>query len=140
MILEQAVVFKVQLGDKLSVYFTEVSDESRAEMLKSVEQLLTFGDRDVFIFQESIQLATTLIEQGHNSEATKVLELLEEAYTSYDDEAVFTQMKRELGTLRKRNSLPGQEWTLAANTLNGETFDWAQLKGKVVVVDFWATW
>ena len=140
MILEQAVVFKVQLGDKLSVYFTEESDESRAEMLKSVEQLLTFDDRDVFIFQESIQLATTLIEQGHNSEATKVLELLEDAYPSYDDEAVFTQMKRELGTLRKRNSLPGQEWTLAANTLNGETFDWAQLKGKVVVVDFWATW
>lgn len=140
MILEQAVVFKVQLGDKLSVYFTEGSDESRNEVIESVKQLLDFEDRDVFIFQESIQLATTLIEQGHNEVATTVLDLLTEKYSEYPDKDVFTQMQRELGTLRKRNDLPGTDWTLAANTISGESFDWAALKGKVVVVDFWATW
>lgn len=140
MILEQAEVFKVQLGDKLSVYFTELSDEARTELLKSVEQLLNFPDKNVFIFQECIQLATILIEQGQNSDATKVLELLENAYSTYEDEDVFSQMQRELNTLQKRNSLPGQEWKLAANTIDGKKFDWTQLKGKVVVVDFWATW
>ncbi len=44
------------------------------------------------------------------------------------------------GVLR-RLQLPGQEMVLTAEkTITGESFDWAAYKGKVVLVDFWATW
>ena len=43
------------------------------------------------------------------------------------------------GTLR-RLSLPGNQMEIKGTLLNGKPFDQKQLAGKVVLVDFWATW
>jgi len=43
------------------------------------------------------------------------------------------------GTLR-RLSLPGNPMQISGTLLNGKPFDQAALAGKVVLVDFWATW
>lgn len=40
----------------------------------------------------------------------------------------------------RKLSLPGNEMIVNGTTLDGSEFDLASLKGKVVVVDFWATW
>lgn len=37
-------------------------------------------------------------------------------------------------------SLVGQSLELAGTTADGSAFDWASFRGKVVLVDFWATW
>lgn len=45
-----------------------------------------------------------------------------------------------LGTAR-RLTLPGKQLeVLSSQTLDGKAFDWSTCKGKVVVIDFWATW
>lgn len=64
-------------------------------------------------------------------------------------EADFTAKLRELEALKKKNlqqrllqqrlDLPGPELK-GITDLNGKPFDAALLKGKVVVMDFWATW
>ncbi|HET6884402.1 MAG TPA: hypothetical protein VFI31_29890, partial [Pirellulales bacterium] len=43
------------------------------------------------------------------------------------------------GTAR-RLGLVGNELDLSGKTAAGETFDWAGYRGKVVLIDFWATW
>jgi thiol-disulfide isomerase/thioredoxin len=43
------------------------------------------------------------------------------------------------GTLR-RLSLPGHPMEISGTLLNGKPFDQKTLAGKVVLVDFWATW
>jgi thiol-disulfide isomerase/thioredoxin len=43
------------------------------------------------------------------------------------------------GTLR-RLSLPGHPMVIKGTLLNGQPFDQKALAGKVVLVDFWATW
>jgi thiol-disulfide isomerase/thioredoxin len=43
------------------------------------------------------------------------------------------------GTIR-RLKLPGNSMELTGTTLDDQSFDLASLKGKVVLVDFWATW
>ena len=43
------------------------------------------------------------------------------------------------GTLR-RLSLPGNPMDIKGTLLNGQPFDQKTLAGKVVLVDFWATW
>ena len=36
--------------------------------------------------------------------------------------------------------LSGKEITVEGTTLDGQVFDWTKYKGKVVLIDFWATW
>jgi len=43
------------------------------------------------------------------------------------------------GTAR-RVQLPGNKMEVFGTTLSGEKFDWEQYRGKVVLIDFWATW
>lgn len=46
----------------------------------------------------------------------------------------------ELQGLQRRLELPGHVMKLTGVTYGGKPFDVAKLKGKVVLVDFWATW
>ncbi len=40
----------------------------------------------------------------------------------------------------RRLGLVGKEFTLKGTTVEGKPLDWSQYKGKVVLIDFWATW
>lgn len=39
-----------------------------------------------------------------------------------------------------RISIIGKEVTIDGTLAGGQTFDWPALRGKVVLIDFWATW
>jgi thiol-disulfide isomerase/thioredoxin len=73
-------------------------------------------------------------------------ELAAEAYSKFgqlfaesDNEEIAGQAKRLLGAARRLN-LVGQPLALKGTTVDGKPFDLASLRGKVVLVDFWATW
>ena len=40
----------------------------------------------------------------------------------------------------RRLTLPGKPLEISGTLMDGEKFDWAKYRGKVVLVDFWATW
>lgn len=40
----------------------------------------------------------------------------------------------------RRLRLPGNSMEVTGKTLDGKAFDWSKYRGKVVLVDFWATW
>ena len=42
--------------------------------------------------------------------------------------------------IARRLSLPGNEMELSGTFLDGTKLDWASYRGKVVLVDYWATW
>jgi len=53
------------------------------------------------------------------------------------------QMQQKLTSLQgiqRRLSLPGNPIQLTGTLLDGSELDWASYRGKVVLVDFWATW
>ena len=50
------------------------------------------------------------------------------------------QVAEMLKATGRRLNLPGNLMEVTGNTLEGEKFDWAKYRGKVVLVDFWATW
>ncbi len=56
-----------------------------------------------------------------------------------DDPALAGQANRLEGTAR-RLTLLGEPMHVAGKTVEGEPLDWEALRGKVVLVDFWATW
>jgi len=56
-----------------------------------------------------------------------------------DDPQIVDMVKHFDGTIR-RLTLPGHPIELKGTLVNGKPLDVAALKGKVVLVDFWATW
>jgi len=47
---------------------------------------------------------------------------------------------RQLTGRARRCKLPGNPMHLEGKTLDGQDLDWGKYRGKVVLVDFWATW
>ena len=95
------------------------------------------------------------LEKSHASLALGVARALEygekpelaaHAYSEFakllaksEDEELAKLAARFEGSAR-RLSLPGNEMKIEGQTMDGKEFDWASYRGKVVLVDFWATW
>ena len=73
-------------------------------------------------------------------------QLAKEAYGAFgkvlvaSPDPAIARTGRYLEGSSRRLGLEGQTMSVKGATLDGKTFDLAKLKGKVVLVDFWATW
>lgn len=71
--------------------------------------------------------------------AIELLEPLLPKLASTSNPEVADMLPKMQGLLR-RLKLPGSEIEIDGLTLEGEPLDWQAYRGKVVLVDFWATW
>ena len=86
------------------------------------------------------QFAGNALEsQGKDQEAAKVYRGFATRLSGSDDPAVRGAVSQLEGLARKLE-LVGQPMPIAGKLVDGGRFDIAQYKGKVVLVDFWATW
>jgi len=85
------------------------------------------------------QLGTKLASKGHAEEAGILYDQLAKLASEAEDPKVQEAAKRFAGQGR-RVRLPGQFMAIEGKQLNGEALDWSAYRGKVVLVDFWATW
>ncbi len=84
-------------------------------------------------------IGRTLERDGRYKDAIKVYQRLAPMLaTSKNPNLVAYQSKME-GAVR-RLQLPGNTVELNGTLQNGEPFKWSKYEGKVVLVDFWATW
>lgn len=86
------------------------------------------------------------LEAGRGLERAGRRGLAAEAYKRFaaavgksDDERIARFAEKLEGSAR-RATLPGNRIDIRGTTLDGEQFDWNAYKGKVVLIDFWATW
>ncbi|MEX0819047.1 MAG: TlpA disulfide reductase family protein [Pirellulaceae bacterium] len=93
--------------------------------------------------QQDLALAFTfgqMIEQAGNIELAKeAFREFGKIFSASEDEALVGYAEKMTGTAR-RLDLPGNEMKIEGTTADGETFDWKSYRGKVVLVDYWATW
>ncbi|HEV7222151.1 MAG TPA: redoxin family protein [Pirellulales bacterium] len=87
----------------------------------------------------SIYAGRTLIDQDKPKEARKIYEQAAALLEKSDDEDVVLAREKLQGMARQLD-LIGQAIEIRGTLLNGKRFDWSKYKGKVVLVDFWATW
>lgn len=80
-----------------------------------------------------------LESQGQEKEAAKFYRQMSERLAKSDHEALHQAAQQLEGSARKLE-LVGQPMPISGKLVDGGKFDGAQFKGKVVLVDFWATW
>ena len=126
----------------LTVRILNVNEMSAADRSSLSEEVVTRADKKNFdrsVLRDVMQLGQMLEESPNPKEVVayyiKVAELAEHHETP-QLKGVAEQMR---GTAR-RVGLPGNPMQIEAKLLDGKPFDWASYRGKVVLVDFWATW
>lgn len=84
-------------------------------------------------------LGQTLEEAGKRASASECYEKLSELLSKSEDPEL-NGLSVSLKGYARGLQLPGKFMELGGTTLSGKPLDWNAYRGKVVLVDFWATW
>jgi len=100
-----------------------------------------FDDRvfDLTAYSLGSMLARSVENPNSPEIAAKLYEFLGDKMANSGSEKLRQRAARTYGAAR-RVRLPGSFMEVAGTTTEGETFDWDSYRGKVVLVDFWASW
>ena len=141
--LEQAAVqgreTELDLDGKLRALLTGQPNSAQPvlDVLKALLEAATPGE---YVLTVVSQVAQLLEISGNYKEATEAFTLLETKYKDHADKALAEQAKARAENGRRRSGLIGQPFTVEGVQADGSAFDWAKYQGKVVLLDFWATW
>jgi|GEM_PF-3089681 len=95
-------------------------------------------------WNEKRDLISALVQSANfNHSEDRAVLLLEVAINNLKsaDEPSAKLLRSSAEAILRRIRLPGNELVLTGEkTFDGATFDWSSYHGKVVLVDFWATW
>jgi thiol-disulfide isomerase/thioredoxin len=80
-----------------------------------------------------------LVQAGHPEEAAQMMEQLAKVSADASDPK-FHPNADLFNAIARRMRLQGNFMELEGKLVDGSDFDWASYRGKVVLVDFWATW
>jgi thiol-disulfide isomerase/thioredoxin len=135
-------IASMAVGFQLVQKSREIMEASAEDVQKFAESTLGFVER-FGATRETIstasQIANTLGYSEHTEIAAGFHESLSKLVAKSDDESLRARSTKLLGAAR-RIRLPGNEMQLTGITANGESFDWSAYRGKVVLVDYWASW
>ena len=139
----QSPTARIATENLLDLQIQALSTASPTDQSRTLEQLKQYVmsanqlTRSELVM--SIRAASALERTGQSKLASEGYETFGEMFAQHADEQLATYGKKMLGVSRRLNLL-GNELRLEGDTLSGEPFDWASYRGKVVLVDFWATW
>lgn len=114
----------------------------KALIAKIIEQIKTVSKEDGAGLQFTIQLAMSageMLQRTNSPIAVSSFAAIVDAIKERKDERLADLVTSLEGTVR-RLQLPGNPILVEGKTVGGEAFNIDSLKGKVVLVDFWATW
>ena len=83
--------------------------------------------------------ASALEKVGNEKLAIEAFRSFGELFSKQEDDLLVSYGAKMLGASR-RIDLPGNTIKLEGTLVDGSEFDWKSYRGKVVLVDFWATW
>ncbi len=130
-----AMYLKVEKVEKIA----ELEQADRAALVQQLAKEIQEGELD----QDELQLAelagNALAEAKLNEEAAAAMNLFAK-YVEANGHPKASKIAQGLRGTANRLGLMGNPIEIAGQTLDGKEFKIESLKGKVVLVDFWATW
>lgn len=139
---KRAAIATLAAGYYLSIRLADVDRNDPAELeklLAEVREHVKVAPPTAANLRIAVQTALLLERAGMWKEALEAYVEFAAAFALSDDAEVVENAKSLAGSARYL-SLPGQTMDVSGKALGGRAFDMKQYAGKVVLVDFWATW
>jgi len=136
---DEILFVKFKIEDTFRFYMQVQTKQGKEDIISAVTSLLEHERTSPSAFgvmgQESAQIAERYPELV--KDLLQVVLTTSQAKLSPEQQA---ELQTQLARTVNRLNLVGSTISIPARTMDGSPFDWDSLKGKVVVIDFWATW
>jgi len=116
-----------------------LSGEDQSTLLAAITEYVTKSGSGVDQLQLTMTVVDFLGDQQSEELAKEFLNSLLPGFQNSENEQVQANITSLEGVARRIN-LPGNEMELSGMMLDETQLDWESYRGKVVLVDFWATW
>lgn len=138
MIREQIPIVELQIEEKFGAIL-EDKPKAKEELLAAMDKVFSAPEKGEITLQMFSQMAQML--EGHDIElADKMYAKLGNAFAKHPTAQVAKAAQDALESFKKRKAIIGQPFEVEGVLLDGKPFDWGKYQGKVVLIDFWATW
>jgi thiol-disulfide isomerase/thioredoxin len=114
--------------------------DAEAKLVATVKQLIKDMKPSRELFGNLQQVAQVMEYTGHLDAAKQCYQELASAFKESSDEKLATAATQTTAGAEKRLGLVGQPLAVEGLMIDGKPFDWSVYQGKVVLLDFWATW
>lgn len=137
--LERVRILEAGLDEKIRAMLLGEPDSDKPVM-DTIAVLLEAEGAGPGTLAEMAQGAQFMEMTDRYQLADQVYLKIEESYRDHADAELAKRAVEQAQNGRKRVALVGKPLVVEGVTLDGSPFDWSAYQGKVVLVDFWATW
>jgi thiol-disulfide isomerase/thioredoxin len=133
----KAVSVKLQLDlTKLQTGTEEYQADYYERVAKHMDAGKSLGKPDLAL----VYTMSQILEQTGNLELAGRSNAKYGAIFEKNEDGQLANFGKMMSAVARRMALVGNEMKIDGTTLDGDKFDWKAYRGKVVLVDFWATW
>ncbi len=117
----------------------ELTRNEKIEIYKQIHTNLVSPHMDADDLDMAVAFAEGLETAGDLRLAAQVYHAFATTLAT-NKEPLIVDLAKTLAGASRRLQLPGNPIQVVGTTIDGKPFDWKTYQGKVVLIDFWATW
>ncbi len=139
---ERPAIARIAVGHNLNSQAASARTATEQQAKDLSAEVIGFLDRfglDKTTYATASSVARSLGYSQHSEIAANLYEAMVPYFEKSDDEKLRERAESMMGSARRLRLL-GNAMELKGLTADGQEFDWSNYKGKVVLVDFWASW